>query len=299
MEPNQHSDAAMASPATLSTPWQRFGLPDFRLFLKQARIGLLYLWRHGRLPDLDRPTLFTELVQCRKLAGRNAFISSLIDKVRVKKFVEIKLGADWLIPTLWSGVEPPTKSEWQYPFIVKSGHGCNQYAVIHSLDDWNMVMPRARSWLSKPYGKWLDEQYYADVAPAIIIEPFIGKHGQLPIDYKFYVFGGKVAFVQVHVDRATHHRWRLFDLEWNCLSLRNCDIIEPPASLHAMIEAAQTLANGIDFVRVDFYEIDGKPLFGEMTFYPGSGLDPFDPPEIDAIMGELWLNAKTRLETGI
>jgi len=43
-------------------------------------------------------------------------------------------------------------------------------------------------------------------------------------------------------------------------------------------------------VRVDFYEIDGHPRFGEMTFYPGSGLDPFDPPALDAMLGDRWLN---------
>ena len=59
-----------------------------------------------------------------------------------------------------------------------------------------------------------------------------------------------------------------------------------------MIEAAETLGQGFDFVRVDFYEIDGAPRFGEMTFYPGSGLDPFDPPEIDLILGRLWAEAR-------
>jgi len=45
---------------------------------------------------------------------------------------------------------------------------------------------------------------------------------------------------------------------------------------------------------VDFYEVDGRPLFGEMTFYPGSGLEPFDPPELDLAMGEYWRAAEAR-----
>ena len=61
-----------------------------------------------------------------------------------------------------------------------------------------------------------------------------------------------------------------------------------------MLEAAETLAAGMDFVRVDFYEIGGKPLFGEFCLYPGSGLDPFAADWIDAEMGALWLAASAR-----
>ena len=68
----------------------------------------------------------------------------------------------------------------------------------------------------------------------------------------------------------------------------------PPASLHRMLEAAERIAAEFDFARVDFYEVDGQPRFGEVTFYPGSGLDPFDPPQLDLAMGALWLSARSR-----
>lgn len=56
-----------------------------------------------------------------------------------------------------------------------------------------------------------------------------------------------------------------------------------------MIEGAEILADGFDFVRIDFYDVEAVPRFGEMTFYPGSGLDPFDPPLLDAMLGQCWL----------
>ena len=64
-----------------------------------------------------------------------------------------------------------------------------------------------------------------------------------------------------------------------------------PINLESMLASAEEIARPFDFARVDFYEIDGKPKFGEITFYPGSGLDPFDPPELDAEFGALWLAA--------
>ena len=59
-----------------------------------------------------------------------------------------------------------------------------------------------------------------------------------------------------------------------------------------MVSAAAALARGHEFVRVDFYEAGGRPLFGELTFYPGSGLDPFDPVALDRVMGEHWRRAR-------
>jgi hypothetical protein len=61
-----------------------------------------------------------------------------------------------------------------------------------------------------------------------------------------------------------------------------------------MLAAAETLGAGFDFVRNDFYEIDGKPMFGEMTFYPGSGLDKFNPVSLDKMLGQQWLDAGGR-----
>jgi hypothetical protein len=58
--------------------------------------------------------------------------------------------------------------------------------------------------------------------------------------------------------------------------------------LGRMIEGAELLGAEFDFVRVDLYDCNGHPRFGEMTFYPGSGLDPVDPPALDLTMGALW-----------
>jgi TupA-like ATPgrasp len=271
----------------------QIALTGLQAILRRARVTLIYAWRHGRLVDLQNPTRFTELVQLRKLNERSALISDLIDKVKIKDYVAARTGGALCIPTLWHGRVLPDAPLWDFPFIVKSRHGCNQYVVVKNNANWMRAKHISPKWLKQPYGLWLDEQYYADVERGIIIEPFIGDGGKLPVDYKLYVFGGKVAFVQVHLDRATNHRWIIFDRDWKCFSNVPGDgAIAAPSSLSAMIDAAQTLAGDIDFVRVDFYEIEGKPLFGEMTFYPGSGLDPFNPPELDIIMGGLWLEAK-------
>jgi hypothetical protein len=265
--------------------------------LARLRVNLTYRWRHGRWPDLANPTTFTELIQRRKLHDRDARMPVLADKVRAKIFAAERLGLDWIIPTLWHGTALPAEPAWPAPFVVKSRHGCNQRAFVRTgTEDWQAIRHRAARWMQTSYGGWLDEWAYSQIPRGILVEPFIGEHGTLPVDWKVYVFGGRACFVQVHLDRETHHRWIVMDRDWHRVSAPTRDADPaPPSSLSRMLEAAETLATGFDFVRVDFYEIAGQPLFGEMTFYPGSGLDPFDPAALDEVMGRAWLAGSEKI----
>lgn len=263
--------------------------------LAHARIRLLYLWRHRKLPDLGNPRSFNESVQWRKLHDRDARLPLFADKVRVKDIVADRIGGEWVIPTYWHGTELPVRSDWATPVVLKSRHGSNQYAFAFDAQaNWSALRRQAKSWMKREYGFWLDEWAYSQIPRGIIVEPFIGEEKTLPVDYKFYVFGGRVEYVQVHLDRGGRHRWILFDRHWRRVSADTADHDpSPPRTLVRMIEAAEELGRGFDFVRVDLYEVCGKPLFGEMTFYPGSGLDPFSPPSLDAMIGAHWSRART------
>jgi TupA-like ATPgrasp len=255
-----------------------------------GRIGLIYYWRHGRFPELRDPLLFTELVQKSKLTNRNMMMPRLADKVLAKQLVAAQIGKEWIIPTLWHGRCLPSEPTWPLPFVVKSRHGCNQRAFIRSGDEnWQAIRKRARRWVNKTYGGWLDEWLYSKIERGLLVEPFVGIDGKLPVDYKLYVFGGRVEYVQVHIDRERNHRWIVLDRQWRRVSAPTKDDDPPmPRSFAAMIEAAETLGKPFEFVRADFYDIAGKPLFGELTFYPGSGLDRFDPVSLDSDMGAHW-----------
>ena len=262
--------------------------------LAALRVGLCYRWRHGRWPDLSHPRRFTEWVQWRKLHDRDPRFPALADKVAAKAFVAETLGAEWVTPTLWRGQALPTEPVWPRPFVVKSRHGCNQTAFVHDEQgDWAGLRRRARGWLRRGYGWWLDEWAYRRIERGLLVEPFLGDARTSPLDYKLFVFGGRVEAVQVHLDREGRHRWIVFDRRWRRVSGASVDADPPrPASLSAMIAAAEVLGAEFDFVRIDFYEVAGRPLFGEMTFYPGSGLYPLDPDGLDARWGECWRRAR-------
>lgn len=267
-------------------------LPHWLLPFPRLRIRLTYLWRHGRLPNLAHPTRFTELVQRRKLLDHDPRMGLFVNKVSAKAAASRMFGQDWIIPTLWTGNRLPYNPDWAFPFILKASHGCNQTAVCYDLADYRRAFDRAARWTRKPYGLWLDEWAYRDVPRGFIVEPYLGDRTTRPVDYKIYVFGGIATFVQVHLDRGSNHRWILFDRHWNRISQPHEAPPAPPASLPRMLANAERIASPFDFARVDFYEIDGMPKFGEVTFYPGSGLDRFDPPELDLMIGRHWLDAQ-------
>lgn len=260
-----------------------------------ARVHLAYWWQHRRRLRLAEPQLFNEWVQHRKLFDRDGRYPALADKVVVKALVAARLGAEWVIPTLWHGSALPAAPDWPLPLVVKARGGCRQVAFVRDARDWPAVSRLARRWAGRRYGRWLDEWAYAGVPRGLLVEPYIGSGRTLPVDYKCFVFGGRAEFVQVHLDRAGAHRWIVMDRHWRRVSppTRDPDPA-PPRSLARILAAAEALAADHDFLRADFYEVNGRPLFGELTVYPGSGLLPVVPPALDRRMGEHWRAARLR-----
>lgn len=264
--------------------------------LARARVAVAYRWRHGRWPDLEAPRRFTEHVQWRKLNDRDPALARLTDKLAGKALALDQLGPEAVIPTIWSGTNLPLLPPGPLPLIVKANHGCNQNIVVRTPADWSRARRVAPGWLTHAYGGWLDEWHYRAARRVLLVEPFVGDPAVLPLDYKIYVFHGTAQLVQVHVDRGTpDHRWVQYDRQWKRQSRADGQgEPAPPSTLDAMITAAERLAGDQDFLRVDFYEIDGRLLFGEFCLFPGSGLDPFDPVDLDLRLGALWGVPATR-----
>ena len=253
---------------------------------------MAYRWRHGRWPNLDAPSRFTEWVQWRKLHDRRQSLALLTDKAHAKAIAEARLGAARSIPTLWIGEHLPEVAPWTMPFIVKANHGCGQFVVVRTTADYEAAKRVAPRWIERFYGQWLDEWHYRAARRLVLVEPYIGGR-DLPIDYKVYVFGGRAEIVQLHKGRGTAHRWTQFDRDWLPLSANPIEANAPP-HLAEMLTAAETMAGEEAFLRVDFYCERGMLKFGECCLFPGSGLDPFSPDELDVDLGQRWAAALAR-----
>lgn len=256
-----------------------------------------YAAHHRRFPSIRNPSRFTEKVIRRKLYDRDPRLPLRADKIAVKEHVASVLGEAWTTPTLWSGRDLPPRSrrDWQLPFVLKASHSSGANAFVRSTTelDWNLIEPRCRAWLTQSHAKWAGEWLYTQIEPRLLVEPYIGSLTALPPDYKLFVFRGRVEFVEVDTDRGSAHKRAFFDREWNRqpfalgYELERRDL-ERPRDLGAMIDAAERLAEDFPFVRIDFYDVDGSPRFGEMTFYPDAGIARFQPDAYDKALGALW-----------
>ena len=143
---------------------------------------------------------------------------------------------------------------------------------------------------------WGREWPYRNVKRKILAETLLqNEAGKEIMDYKFMCFSGRVRCSFVGSDRFSGDMLKVtfFDREWNELPFerhypKSGTRIPKPENYEEMVELAEKLASDIPFARIDFYEIDGRVYFGEITFYPGSGMEEFSPPEWDAILGS-WL----------
>ncbi len=79
---------------------------------------------------------------------------------------------------------------------------------------------------------------------------------------------------------------------------RALDDGHPPAHLGRMIEWASLLGRGVDFVRVDLYDVGDRVLVGELTPYPAAGTNAFDPATTDAWLGRFWRTQPRRISGG-
>jgi hypothetical protein len=263
----------------------------------RTRVAATFLWRHWRLPRLSKPRNYNEWVQWRKLNDRDVEFAMLTDKLHAKALASKLVGSSFIIPTLWQGDKLPNSPPWPMPFIVKANHGCRQFVVVRSMEDWRVAQRAAPRWLKNAYGHWLDEWHYRAAKRILLVEPFIGPAIGLPVDYKVFVFGGTAQFVQVHLGRGGNHRWAQFDRNFRQVSSSTKDAIARPERLDEMLEAAERIAVGRDHLRVDFYEAKGRLWFGELCLFPGSGLDRFDPPDLDETFGKFWTASRNKIAT--
>jgi hypothetical protein len=145
------------------------------------------------------------------------------------------------------------------------------------------------------HGRRMAEPGYYNVPARIVIEPYLeDANGGSVSDYKFWVFRGRVAFVQHVRDRMGNQRRAFYDPDWRRLALDvgpplpQDEGAPPPVNLERMLDIAETLAAASDFLRIDLYETRGRLYFGEVTVYSHAGLEPYRPPSFDRLLGDIW-----------
>lgn len=273
-------------------------IPD-KLMLK-----IQYRMKTGRNLELSDPKRFTEKLQWYKLYYKNPLMIQCIDKFDVREYVKSKGLEDILIPCY--GVYESECFDWDKlpdKFVIKDtlGGGGNSVILVKDKKKENIERLKeiTRKWVSckadkKSGGR--EWPYYSGKSHRIIIEKLLitDEEDDLP-DYKFFCFDGKVFCSYKMENYALHHdkgRLGFFDRDFNLLSAKRLDFPsieeqpQKPENYEKMIEYAEILSKDFPHVRVDFYNINGKIFFGELTFFTASGYISFEPDEFDFELGE-------------
>ena len=268
-------------------------LPDGVLYRlpHRAKRAVLFRRAHGRWP-LGTPRTFTEKVNWRVVHDRRPLIGRLGDKLAMKSYAAQVVPALSVPRVLWSGTDVADLAGMPLPdrWVLKPNHGTMRVHLGRGRPDVAELRRLTTGWLDEPLYRTRGEWVYRQARRLLVVEEFLGS-GAPPADHKFLVFGGRVELVQVDTGRFGEHRRRLYDPDWTPVDVDEAvtpgPVTGPPATLAEMSKVAEALGAAFDFVRVDLYDVDGEVWFGELTPYPGGGLDRFDPA-LDVRLGNCW-----------
>ena len=251
--------------------------------------------------DLSKPTTFNEKLQWLKLYDRKPEYTVMVDKYRVREYIADKIGPQYLIPLLgvWDKAEDIDFEALPEKFVLKCNHNSGLGMCIcedKSALDIRRVRRELRRGLKQDYYLTGREWPYKDVPRKIVAEEFLKSDEGGLTDYKVHCFNGVPRFVLVCRDRFTESGLTedFYTTDWERMPLKRPNVpnaalpLERPRELEKILVLAARLSENIPFLRVDFYIVEGKIYFSELTFFPASGFAPFEPEDWDRTFGD-WL----------
>lgn len=261
---------------------------------------------HKTNVDLDNPSTFNEKLQWLKLYDRNPNYTVMVDKYKVREYIAEKIGEQYLIPLIgvWESPDEINFDALPNQFVMKCSHNSGLGMCIctdKSKLDVKKVKKDLKRGLKQDYYLTGREWPYKDVPRRIVAEQFLKNDAGGLTDYKIHCFNGVPKFILVCRDRFTKSGLTedFYTPEWNLMTVKRPNIpnakspLQKPEKMEEMLALAAKLSENIPFLRVDFYYVEGKIYFSELTFFPASGFAPFEPEEWDRTFGD-WLELPSK-----
>lgn len=250
--------------------------------------------------NLKNPQTYNEKIQWMKLYDRNPLYTKLVDKEKVKEYVEsLKICNLNIIPTIavWEKADDIDFSILPDEFVLKCTHDSGSVLVFRKKDDYSIEYVKKHFSDAMKRKQYIAgrEWAYKDLIPKIIAEPFMMDDSGFGLkDYKFFCFEGNVKALCIATDRFrkdTDLKLDFYDESFKHLDLKrghyeNAAVTpRKPEKFDNMKRIAEELSKGLRQVRVDLYDINGQIYFGEFTFYHSCGFVPFKPEKWDYTFG--------------
>lgn len=277
----------------------RFLMLMGKLVSDEEYIKKQYKIRLGKDLNLDNPELYNEKVQYTKLFYHDQRLKQLVDKYAVREYVSSTIGDQYLTKLygVYDSVEEIPFDKLPDKFVMKLTNGSGYNIICEKKTDKiiKKIKNRFRKWLKVDFYMLGREWAYKDVRNRIICEEYLKCDEPYGLnDYKVFCFSGIPKMIQVDYSRFTGHKRNLYTPEWEFIDEkvayendRNADIPKPD-NLTEMLECARKLSESFPHVRVDFYNINNRLVFGEMTFYHGAGYLHFENEKYERELGSYW-----------
>lgn len=266
----------------------------------ETYLKMIYRARMHKKLNLGNPQTFNEKLQWLKLHDRKLEYTKLVDKYEVRKYIADTIGKEYLIPLLgvWDRFEDVNFNKLPDQFVLKCTHDSGGLVICKDKSELDMdkAHKTIKGCLKHNYYWGQREWVYKNIKPRIIAEKYmVDESGTELKDYKFMCFGGepKCLFVCLNRNSKDGLNVDFYDMEWRPIPFErkyknSGNVLVKPKNFNSMIELSKILSTKLPFVRVDFYDIKGKVYFGELTFYPGTGMEEFRPDEWDKKLGD-WI----------
>lgn len=265
----------------------------------KSYLEMLYFIKMKKRLNLNNPQTFNEKLQWLKLNDRKEIYTKMVDKYEAKKYVAEKIGEEYIIPTIgvYNNFKEIDFDKLPKQFVIKCTHDSGGVVIVKDKEKMNIEKTRKKinKCLKQNFYKVGREWPYKNIKPRIIIEKYMEDKNDKNIkDYKFFCFNGKPELMYISEGMENHKTASMsfFDMNFNLSSCKRKDYklldgkTKKPKNFNKMKELSKVLSKGIPHLRVDFYEINGKIYFGELTFTTCSGFVPFEDESWDYKLGE-------------
>lgn len=255
--------------------------------------------------NLDHPQSFDEKQWWMKIHYRNPLMTQCVDKYKVREYVK-QCGLESILNELYGVYDNSSEIDLDKlpeEFFIKTNHGCacNFWCRNKAEFPIREVSKKLDENLKENYYIQSREWPYKNVEPKIIAEKVLkSEKGEPLVDYRFLCFGGKCQYLFVDIDTCdesgahkVHAKRNVYTKDFELLPVKvsreNFDpqLVPKPENYDEMIACAEKLSKPFPFVRVDLYNIDGKIVFGELTFYHAGSSSIFEPWSFSDELGKL------------
>ena len=255
-----------------------------------------YYIKTGKRLNLSNPITINEKIQWLKVYDCNPLKTLLTDKYLVRQYIKDKIGEQYLVKLLgvWDNAENIDFHTLPSKFVLKVNHGSGWNIIIRNKNLMNIEQCKKKLnyWLQQNFAfKCGYELHYRHIKPLIIAEEYLENIENALYDYKFLCFHGDPKFCWIEKkDKINPQRTiynQLFEKQPFQIRIKSeLQNFEKPDNYEQMFDIATKLSAGFPFVRVDLYNIQGRILFGELTFTSTSGLLKIYPDEYNKILGD-------------